>query len=300
MRINKTSLAICIGALCILTVWPKGNTQAFQDLDRINNIVNQARGLADSVRQGGGVSTPQAAATSQWSNPFSANGSGVVSSLAVPATANPTVEVNGADINIMAGGHSFSVPRIANGVAVGPGVLGSSSPSVNLAAASNAVQQAQQWRNFATAVQSFRGAEFSNAANLMSQINPTPSRSPALDQFHSLCSFASGQYQQSAEYAYAALAQNQSVYDWNQIRGYYRDSNDYAKQYRALQLKAAEPEADESVQFLLGYHHLMLGHRQQSAKLFMQVLSRMPQDPVVKQVLSISQQAPPVPLQPSR
>jgi hypothetical protein len=64
-----------------------------------------------------------------------------------------------------------------------------------------------------------------------------------------------------------------------------------------LQTSAAAADASASTQFLLGYHHLMLGHRKHAAQVLEHVLTRLPNDPVIQRTLTISQQLPPQPQQ---
>ena len=84
--------------------------------------------------------------------------------------------------------------------------------------------------------------------------------------------------------------------DWQQLRSYYDRNERYTNQYEALQQAARQPGSDVSTWFLLGYHHLMLGHHEHAAQVFGAVLKRLPEDPVSKHMLAISQQAPPRPL----
>ena len=262
-----------------------------QDLSRTQGLVNQALQLADAARANTHIS-PQAPVQQGWSNPFaSAPAASTTVTSGVPGTG---VAVSGSNIRVNAGGMQFDIPRTGVGTTY-PAVGSSIGIPAAGTVASNAMQTAQQWKNFADAVTSFQGGNYGDATSLMGQVRPTTDVLPALNHFHALCTFAEGNYDRSAEYAYAGLAQGQPIYNWDQLRGYYKDSAAYSQQYQALQARAAGADASVSTQFLLGYHHLMLGHRKHATQVFEHILTRLPNDPVVQHTLTISKQLPPQP-----
>jgi len=284
----KTTLALLI--FCISAVQLPA-LQA-QDLGRTSNLVNQALQIADAARANSYGSPVQAPVQQGWSNPFATS---TAASTVVGATPNGTgVAVSGSNIRVNAGGLQLDIPRTAV-APMGPGGFVNSTPSNIGGAGMNALQSVQHWRNFADAVNSFHSGRFDQATSLMGQVNTTTTTIPAFNHFHALCTFAEGDFDRSAELAYAGLAQNQPLYSWDQLRGYYKDPAVYTQHYQALQTSAAAANAPVSTQFLLGYHHLMLGHRQHANQVFENVLAHMPNDPVIRQTLTITQQAPPQP-----
>jgi tetratricopeptide (TPR) repeat protein len=282
----------------------------FQDLDRINEIVNQARGLANlagseksnqkenAPQNGNGPSTDQ----HPLANPFAR---GADSKTAGQPTNQPSVGIGSDGIQIDAGGRKFTIPRVGGsweGNDIDPHMA---APAGNAAAnygslldrtgnATAALETANNYRVFAAATQLFRNADFSAALDTIEQVKPTDNTGP-IEQFHALCRFANGDYAKSAELAYSALAKT-PIYSWEQLRSYYGDPKSYAQQYQQLQGEVANHPSDPTMRFLLGYHHLMLGHRQHAAREFEFVLTQLPNDPITKNLLSISQQLPPSPM----
>ncbi|QEG21441.1 hypothetical protein [Mariniblastus fucicola] len=309
MKIRIFLLIVCVGAIHALT-----SESNAQDLSRTQGIVDQALQLADAARANSQALGGQAPVRQGWSNPFSTTPPGTTVTSTQPGTG---VAVTGSNIRVNAGGLQLDIPRVAGdygsggvsypttGVPVanplganplGANPLGAGSLGAG-SLGTNALQKVQYWKNFADAVNSFHSGNYGQAASLMTQVSPSPETVPAFNHFHALCSFANGNYDRSAEFAYAGLAQSQPVYSWDQLRGYYDDPAVYTRQYQALQSKAAAADATVSTQFLLGYHHLMLGHRKHASQVFERVLTRMPNDPVVKHTLTITQQQPPQPRQ---
>ncbi|MDB4777908.1 hypothetical protein OAG68_00465 [bacterium] len=261
----------------------------FQDLDRINDIVNQARGLADGVRG----AAPQAPQQQVLANPFSRDlAGGSVAGISVQAANGSAIDVGTDQVRINAGGMQFNIPRVGGGtVGVGNpvGPVGGA-PLVNTA---EAMEQVACYRAFADATQAFRNADFNTAISKMERASGA--KQTNFDQFNSLCQFAIANYGKSAEHAYAAAAKNQ-VWDWRQLRANYGDDAIYSQQYLALQQAARQPTADVSVWFLLGYHHLMLGHRDDASVVLNAVLKKLPNDPVAHRMLEICRQGPPAPM----
>ncbi len=286
----KTKLVAAIA--CLAAIQLLGLKSQAQDLSRTQGLVNQALQLADSARANSQLHA-QPPAQQGFSHPF-ASSSAPVSTTVTSGVPGTGVALSGSNIRVNAGGMQIDIPRVGGGgtypvagAAVGVPATG--------AIASSAMQTAQQWKSFADAVSSFQGGNYGNATSLMAQASPTTTSLPGVNHFHALCTFAEGNYDRSAEYAYAGLAQGQPIFNWDQLRGYYKDPAAYAEQYQILQTKAAAADASASTQFLLGYHHLMLGHRKHATQVFEHVLKRMPNDPVVQHTLTISKQLPPQP-----
>ena len=286
------------------------NAAPVQDLDRINDLVNQARSLADGARSNPsplqrrvGVQSP-----SQFKNPFATTVSD--RGVDVQSENGPAVKVDPSKIGINVGGRQFEIPRNSGigdtvgvdsylhlpaprnygGSSIAEGVIGRRS----LNPVNQAMATAGNYRVFGDAVRAFRVGEFESALSLIREVK-THGKKAVFDQFQSLCLFASGDYLKSAEFAYAATSQSQ-LFSWDQLRSYYGNPDLYAQQYRKLQRNVTEHDSNPSLRFLLGYHHLILGHRQQASQEFEFVLSKLPGDPVVTQLLEVSKQRPPSPL----
>lgn len=104
-------------------------------------------------------------------------------------------------------------------------------------------------RQFEAAISSLNTAVSMATADQMSE----------LLQFRSLVYFAKGDVQHSSADAYAGLAAGSSL-NWTAIAALYPSTEEYARQYHLLAQAAQVKANDASIQFLLGYHHLMLGH----------------------------------------
>jgi hypothetical protein len=256
-----------------------------QNLDRVNDLVNSARAMADSLRTQSNAMPNQG-----FANPFS------VSPMAHGATgiqaSNGTgVEVGQHNIRINAGGREFNIPRIGTNSVVSPSVNGSGLPNLR---ANEAVREAAYFVTFADSVRAFHQADFVTATKKVEEASLA--RNHQFQEFHSLCCFAQGDYKSAAELAYGWAA-TRPVSGWNQVRSFYNDRQVYAKQYLALQDTVRNAATkDTSTMFLLGYHHLMLGHREHAAMVFNEVLVELPNDPVVANLLKECEMGPPTPV----
>lgn len=269
-------------------VFPICGVSGAQDLDRINDIVNQARGLAQTARSGAAASQTNTQ-QSGFNNPFSRSAANAT------ATNRPAVDVGENQIRVNAGGQQFVIPRLNGTPGSGVTTAGGAGLPNGIANVDRAMNLVAGYRNYADAVQLFRNADFNRAAAQMNDLDQAQVQQRMLDPFHSLCLFATGEYIRSAELAYSAASQ-MPVWGWEQLKGHYENPEFYAQQYERLQLAANDPNADVSVRFLLGYHHLMLGHRNHAGRQFEWVLSKLPNDPVTQRLLNIANQGPPSPI----
>lgn len=271
-----------------------------QDLDRVNNLVNQALEMAEGARNVG--STAQIQQQDRIHNPFAQRTEG----LGVQAANGTRVGVDSDRIRINAGGQQFQIPRISSGPAyqtpdsVDPHMAGQTRPHrygtgrlTNIGAPGSQVSATYgPYLEYSNAVVAFRGGDYRKADQLMDRV--PADAIPVGNQFRALCKFSQGNFPRSAEFAYATLGRV-SAWEWRQLRSYYKASDDYRVQYLALQDAVRQPTCDVSTQFLLGYHHLMLGHRSHAIKMFDLVLAKLPNDPVVTRLVRIAHDAPPAP-----
>jgi hypothetical protein len=304
MKSSFSLIVVSIVCFPALSAW----AAPIQDLGRIDDLVNQARGLADSARSNerqstAGLNDPTTGQR-RFDNPFARAANGTAGQSALGAASGVGVDVGGDSIRIEAGGRQFTIPRVGGNT--GPDSMDPPvrAPARNgLAYSANrghadrvsaAMKTANDYRSFAEAARLFRSDDF---AGSLAKINSIENNNtdPPIEQFHALCEFANGDYMKSAELAYAAVA-NSPFYSWEQLRNYYGNSASYAQQYRRLQTEVAEHQTNHSLRFLLGYHHLMLGHREHAAREFEFVLTKLPGDPIVTGLLSISHQQPPAPI----
>ena len=85
-------------------------------------------------------------------------------------------------------------------------------------------------------------------------------RNAKVHELISLALFALGHFRPAASEAHAAMALG-PIADWNDLYGYYNDANKYTTQLRALEKAATDNPKDAADHFLLGYHYLMIGAR---------------------------------------
>ena len=105
-------------------------------------------------------------------------------------------------------------------------------------------------------------------------------------QFRSLILFAMRDYKPAAAEAYEAILQG-PIWTWETVRDLYPNKDRYSEHYRRLQKDAkTHPEAMET-QFLLAYHHLVLGHLAAGEKQLRRVLEIRPEEPVTRQLLEV-------------
>lgn len=99
----------------------------------------------------------------------------------------------------------------------------------------------------------------------------------ALHEFRCLCLFAQGKYKDAAAGLYAVLAAGPG-WNWETVRGLYGNADDYTKQLRALEGYVKDhPDAAEG-HFLLAYHYLVLGSKNDAVNQFKEVVRVQPND----------------------
>jgi tetratricopeptide (TPR) repeat protein len=102
--------------------------------------------------------------------------------------------------------------------------------------------------------------DYQNALRLGGHAAVDAPRNPKVHELISLALFALGKYRPAASEAHAAMALG-AIASWNDLYAYYNDVNKYTTQLRALEKAAAENSRDAADHFLLGYHYLMTGAR---------------------------------------
>ena len=83
------------------------------------------------------------------------------------------------------------------------------------------------------------------------------------------------------------------AFDWNAIRQLYPSPAEYTEQYHRLAATAKEKPEQAQLQFLLAYHHLVLGHQKEGRSALQQAQKNLPQDKLIPMLLSqLPQEAP--------
>ncbi len=100
----------------------------------------------------------------------------------------------------------------------------------------------------------------------------------------SLALFASGEYRAAATEAHAALALG-APSDWTHLYAYYNDADRYTGQLRKLEKTVADVPNSAPGHFLLGYHYLMTGAKDEAKEHFAQAAKLTPNDKLAQHIL---------------
>ena len=130
----------------------------------------------------------------------------------------------------------------------------------------------------------FLKGDYQNALRLGGHAAVDAPRNPKVHELISLALFALGKYAPAAGEAHAAMALGK-IADWNDLYGYYNDANKYTTQLRALEKAALANPKDPADEFLLGYHYLMIGARDNAKNEFAGAVKLTPKDKLAAQYL---------------
>ncbi len=251
---------------------------------RHDDLVRQALELAAQAS-----SSPNA--TPRAPNPFQSNrNTGTTTGLQPPHplgpnTGRPAIGVTDSAFRIQVNGHDILVPRVSETVH-------------NRVTNTETLSPTAGYIEFARGIQALSQSNYPAAIiHLENYVQANP-QDPMAHPYLSLAFFAQGNYDRAAEYAYSTAATNEP-WNWTQLQALYSDVNHYAAQYEQLQMAARRQDATSSTKFLVGWHHIMLGHRAAAAAEFQIVLNEIPNDPVVGKLLALANQPailPPEPL----
>jgi len=123
----------------------------------------------------------------------------------------------------------------------------------------------------------FLQGDYRNALRLAGHAGVDAPRNAKVHEFISLALFASGNYPAAASEAHAAMALG-SIADWNDLYGYYNNVEKYTPQLRALEKASTDNPKSAAEHFLLGYHYLMTGARDNAKTEFAEAVKLTPGD----------------------
>jgi tetratricopeptide (TPR) repeat protein len=106
----------------------------------------------------------------------------------------------------------------------------------------------------------FLEGDYQNALRLGGHSAVDAPGNPKVHELISLALFALGKYRPAASEAHAAMAMG-PIAEWKDLFGYYGSAEKYTAQLRTLEKAAAANPKDAAEHFLLGYHYLMTGAR---------------------------------------
>jgi tetratricopeptide (TPR) repeat protein len=130
---------------------------------------------------------------------------------------------------------------------------------------------------FDAAREAFRRGDYATAqADVEKAIEQLPSDA-VLHEFRALTLFAQGRYSDAAATLYAVLAAGPG-WDWATMSALYSDVSAYTQQLRALEDYARTHPNTGDARFLLAYHYLVLGYKDEAVKQLGEVVRLMPTD----------------------
>jgi tetratricopeptide (TPR) repeat protein len=102
--------------------------------------------------------------------------------------------------------------------------------------------------------------DYQNALRLAGHAQVESPRNAKVHELISLALFALGKYGPAASEAHAAMALG-TIASWNDLYAYYQNADKYTGQLRALEKAGNDNPKSAAEHFLLGYHYLMIGAR---------------------------------------
>lgn len=141
-------------------------------------------------------------------------------------------------------------------------------------------------QTFNQARQAFFDGQYDAALDFTNQALMKAPRDAAINEFRSLCLFALGQYRDSAATIHAVLAAGPG-WDWTTMISLYSDKEDYTAQLRKLEAAVqANPQAADA-QFLLAYHYLTAGYKEEAVAMLKSVTRLQPKDDLAAQLVKM-------------
>ena len=130
----------------------------------------------------------------------------------------------------------------------------------------------------------FVRGDYRNALRLAGHAEVESPQNAKVHELTSLALFASGEYRGAATEAHAALALGEPS-DWTNLYAYYNDADRYTGQLRKLEKTVADVPNSAPGHFLLGYHYLMTGAKDEAKEHFTQAAKLTPNDKLAQHIL---------------
>ena len=145
-------------------------------------------------------------------------------------------------------------------------------------AASEGLQYYSQGRD------AFLQGEYRTALRMGGHAAVDAPQNPKVHELISLALFALGNYPAAAGEAHAAMALG-PIAEWKDLYGYYNNADKYTAQLRALEKAAADKPKSAAEHFLLGYHYVMTGARDNAKAEFSEAVKLTPKDKLANHYL---------------
>jgi len=137
---------------------------------------------------------------------------------------------------------------------------------------------------YSQARSAFLEGDYRHALRLAGHAAVESPQNPRVHELISLALFALGNFPAAASEAHAAMAMG-PIPEWKDLYGYYNDINKYTAQLRALEKAATGNPKSAADHFLLGYHYLMTGARDDAKTEFAQAVNLTPKDKLASHYL---------------
>jgi tetratricopeptide (TPR) repeat protein len=142
----------------------------------------------------------------------------------------------------------------------------------------------EAYRQFDAAREAFRRGDYTAAQEMVEKaIEQLPSDA-VLHEFRALTLFAQGRYSDAAAALYAVLAAGPG-WDWDTMIGSYPDRETYTQQLRALEDHLRNNPNDSAGRFVLTYHYLVLGYKDEAVNQLREVVRLKPDDKLSAELL---------------
>ncbi len=151
-------------------------------------------------------------------------------------------------------------------------------------AARRRVECAKEDEYYSEARTAFLQGDYHNALRLAGHAGVEAPGNAKVHELISLALFASGDFRAAASEAHAAMALG-PIPDWKDLYAYYNDVNKYTTQLRALEKADAGNPKSAADHFLLGYHYLMIGARDNAKGQFAEAVKLTPNDKLASHYL---------------
>ncbi|MEM8668940.1 MAG: hypothetical protein AAGG48_15575 [Planctomycetota bacterium] len=211
-------------------------------------------------------------------------------------TGAPNVEVGEETIRIDLGGRSFAVPRRVN---QSPTRSADAPTTTNVSEileslGQNSLDRAVMYQQLGYAISDFAKREYVQAKMRLDGYSDKLTNDGVIAQTYALTLFQLGDFSKAAAAAHDGL-RSAKPFDWEKLTSMYADTTDYTTRYEQLQKLALQEPDRVEYRFLLGYHHLMLGHKQHAARELHAVAEKLHDDPVVTRLTAMTQSSPNLP-----
>jgi tetratricopeptide (TPR) repeat protein len=138
---------------------------------------------------------------------------------------------------------------------------------------------------FDQARDAFKAGQYQTALGLTDQALAKTPQDAALHEFRALTLFALGRFDDAAAVIYPVLAVGPG-WNWATMIGLYPNVDVYTQQLRALEAFRVQHDNDPAPAFLLAYHYLTMGHKDNARAQLEAVVKLQPDDRIASQLLT--------------